>query len=78
MCYGVPAVPNSTDKLWSVGIAESRDLQSWRKVGEMLPAPAPRAKLSAAPGAIVIRGQVHLFYRTYGNGRQDPSLPRRL
>eukprot|EP01031_Cornospumella_fuschlensis_P017262 gene17262-21103_t len=39
MYYSIPAVPKSPDKLWSVGIAESRDLQTWRKVGEMLPAP---------------------------------------
>lgn len=71
MYYSIPAVPKSPDKLWSVGIAESRDLQSWRKVGELLPAPGAESKGIAAPGAIVIRGQVHLFYQTYGNGRED-------
>lgn len=71
MYYSIPAIPKSADKLWSVGIAESRDLQTWRKVAEILPAPGAESKGIAAPGAIVIRGQVHLFYQTYGNGRND-------
>lgn len=56
---------------WAIGIAESRDLKSWRKVGEVLPVQQVEKNGIAAPGAIVIRGKVHLFYQTYGNGRRD-------
>jgi len=56
---------------WAIGIAESRDLRKWRKVGEVLPVQEVERNGIAAPGAIVIRGKVHLFYQTYGNGRRD-------
>lgn len=56
---------------WAIGIAESQDLKSWKKAGEVLPVQHVERNGIAAPGAIVIRGRVHLFYQTYGNGRKD-------
>lgn len=56
---------------WAIGIAESRDLRTWTKVGEVLPVQEVERNGIAAPGAIVIRDKVHLFYQTYGNGRRD-------
>lgn len=56
---------------WIVGIAESRNLTEWRKVGELLPAQDCDRRGLAAPCAKVIGGQVHLFYQTYGNGPKD-------
>lgn len=56
---------------WAIGIAESRDLKTWKKVGEMLPMQEVERNGIAAPGAVVIDGKVHLFYQTYGNGRRD-------
>ena len=56
---------------WAVGIAQSRDLTSWRKVGEILPSGDYDRKGLAAPGALILDGRVHLFYQTYGNGRDD-------
>lgn len=56
---------------WAIGIAESRDLRTWRKAGEVLPVQEVERNGIAAPGAIVIGGRVHLFYQTYGNGRRD-------
>ncbi len=56
---------------WSIGIAESRDLIEWKKIGEMLPVQDCEKKGICAPGARVIDGKVHLFYQTYGNGRLD-------
>ncbi|WP_077508799.1 family 43 glycosylhydrolase [Sphingomonas sp. LM7] len=56
---------------WAIGIAESRDLKSWKKAGEVLPVQQVERNGIAAPGAVVIRGKVHLFYQTYGNGRND-------
>ena len=56
---------------WAIGIAQSLDLEDWTVVGEILPAADYERNGLCAPGAIVLDGQVHLFYQTYGNGRQD-------
>ena len=56
---------------WAVGIAESGDLVHWTKVGEVLPAGDCESKGLAAPAAMVREGKLHLFYQTYGNGRND-------
>lgn len=55
----------------AIGIAESSDLEHWTKVGDILPAAEYEKKGLGAPGAIVLRGQVHLFYQSYGNGPKD-------
>ena len=56
---------------FGVGIAVSEDMEEWRCCGE-IPQDTPcEAKGIAAPGAIVLNGQVHIFYQTYGNWRQD-------
>ncbi len=68
------SIPGGLDMQgWSVGIAESRDLINWKRVGQVLPEPgaAHEAKGLAAPYARVIDGEVHLFYQTYGNLRND-------
>jgi beta-1,2-mannobiose phosphorylase / 1,2-beta-oligomannan phosphorylase len=56
---------------WAIGIARSSDLDSWQKVGELLPEQEPERNGLCAPGAIVLDGRVHLFYQTYGNGPKD-------
>lgn len=56
---------------WTVGIAESHDLTRWQKVGELLPAQDVDNKGLCAPGVVVLDGVVHLFYQSYGNGRED-------
>lgn len=56
---------------WAIGIARSTDLEEWHKVGELLPADACERQGVCAPGAVVLRSQVHLFYQTYGNGPKD-------
>ncbi len=68
--YSMPGGPEGMNG-WAVGIAESRDLRNWKKVGELLPTEAYEAKGLAAPGARVIDGKVHLFYQTYGNLQKD-------
>lgn len=64
---GVPDFPKGL----AIGIAESRDLKTWKKVGEVLAEQPVEKNGIAAPGAIVIGGKVHLFYQTYGNGPKD-------
>jgi predicted GH43/DUF377 family glycosyl hydrolase len=56
---------------WAIGIAESGDLTNWKKVGEILPQADYEAKGLCAPGAVMVKGRVHLFYQTYGNGPKD-------
>lgn len=57
---------------WGIGIAESHDLEEWRRVGEIAPEPdGPEARGICAPGALLRDGLVHLFYQTYGNGPRD-------
>lgn len=67
------SMPGGADGMvgWAVGIAESEDRIHWRKLGEILPEHPYEAKGLAAPGALVWRNQVHLFYQTYGNGPRD-------
>ena len=59
------------DDGWAIGIACSDDLETWTKAGEVLPSAPYEAKGLCAPGALVLDGQVHLFYQTYGNGPKD-------
>jgi predicted GH43/DUF377 family glycosyl hydrolase len=67
-----PHADRSKGTGWSAGIAESRDLVHWNKVGELVGEPGgAEAKGLAAPEAIVLEGRVHLFYQTYGNGPKD-------
>lgn len=66
-----PSTDESLPKGWAASIAESRDLTSWTKVGELLPAEEYERNGLCAAGAVVLDGKVHLFYQTYGNGPRD-------
>ena len=73
MYYSIP--PRKGDKQggWNIGIAESKNLTDWHKVGEITPAPDAEYEKNGlcAPGALVRDGVVHLFYQTYGNWEKD-------
>lgn len=70
--YAPETAPPNAPPGWGIGIAESKDLTHWNKVGELLPiSGGAEAKGICAPGAMVRNGQVHLFYQTYGNGPKD-------
>jgi predicted GH43/DUF377 family glycosyl hydrolase len=56
---------------WAIGIAQSKDLTDWKRIGEITPQAAYEAKGLCAPGALVRNDTVHLFYQTYGNGPKD-------
>lgn len=68
--YSLPAMMGSQQG-WGIGIAESRDLAEWAKVGEVEPEQECERKGLCAPCARVIGGEVHLFYQTYGNAERD-------
>lgn len=59
------------DDSFGVGIAVSRDMETWDCVGEVTRTQPCEGRGIAAPAAIVLDGQVHLFYQSYGNGRHD-------
>lgn len=74
--YSIPPwakelAPPDAPRGWAIGIAESRDLVNWKRIGEILPGQECDKNGLAAPGAIVLDGKVHLFYQTYGNGPRD-------
>jgi predicted GH43/DUF377 family glycosyl hydrolase len=73
MYYSIPPYKDKSNPIqgWGIGIAESSDLTSWKKIGEITPDGEPEKKGIAAPCALVIGEQVHLFYQTYGNGAKD-------
>ncbi len=56
---------------WIIGIAESTDLVRWETIAELPPMQECDAKGLCAPCAKVWDGKVHLFYQTYGNGKDD-------
>ncbi|MHC4702553.1 MAG: family 43 glycosylhydrolase, partial [Planctomycetota bacterium] len=55
----------------AIGIAESSNLNDWKKVGEVLPEADYEKNGIGAPGAFVRDGKLHLFYQTYGNREKD-------
>ena len=65
MYYSVPGYTekNGTAHGWGVGIAESRDLRNWKRIGEVNTDPEAvyESKGFAAPCALVIDGRVNLF-----------------
>lgn len=69
--YSMPGSGDPGMHGWAIGIAESKDLVNWRKIGEFLPESDYEANGVAAPCARVIGGRVHLFYQTYGNTSRD-------
>jgi len=72
MYYSVPPYKDGRkNDGWSIGIARSDDLNTWKRIGEIQPAGDYEKKGLAAPAAIVFEGKVHLFYQTYGNGKKD-------
>ena len=71
MYYSIPPHNSRAWEGWNIGVAESRDLKDWHKVGEITPQAEYEAKGLCAPGAIVRNDTIHLFYQTYGGGRTD-------
>ncbi len=73
MYFSIPPFAGKTgpDNGWNIGIAESTNLINWKKIGEITPAGAYESKGLCAPCARVYNNKVHLFYQTYGNGKND-------
>jgi beta-1,2-mannobiose phosphorylase / 1,2-beta-oligomannan phosphorylase len=73
MYYSIPPYKDLSNPVqgWGLGIAESRDLNEWNRIGEIIPDGEYEKKGLAAPCALIINKQVNLFYQTYGNGKND-------
>jgi sucrose-6-phosphate hydrolase SacC (GH32 family) len=73
MYYSIPAYKDNSNPVsgWGIGIAESKDLNKWKKIGEITPEGEYEKKGLCAPCALVINNQVNLFYQSYGNGSKD-------
>lgn len=71
MYYTLPPNKEAVSPGTLIGIAESKDLVNWTKVGELTPGASYEKNGLCAPGALVRDGKVHLFYQTYGNGPKD-------
>ena len=65
------SIPGPQLKAWYIGIAKSSNLVNWKKIGEIRPAEGFEKKGICAPCCVVRDGKLHLFYQTYGNGRND-------
>jgi hypothetical protein len=62
-----PSTNPAAPKGWAVGIAESRDLIAWNKVGEMLPEQDCEKNGLVNGKAILLGGKLHVFYNFQGN-----------
>ena len=69
--HSIPPGKKEGQNGWHIGIAVSKDLENWKKAGEILPEGTCEKKGLCAPEAEVIDGKIHLFYQTYGNQRKD-------
>lgn len=56
---------------WHIGIAESRDLETFHKVAEIAPSDLGERNGIAVGSVLVHRNKVHLFYFSYGSGAND-------
>lgn len=72
MYYSIPNSKNDSIG-WGIGIAQSYDLNNWKKIGEINPLSdyVIEQKGICAPCAIIRNDTIHLFYQTYGNGTAD-------
>ncbi len=69
--YSIPPYDGKAGQGWTIGVAKSHNLVDWTKAGELQNTGEAERKGFTAPGAIVLDGKIHLFYQTYGNGRND-------
>jgi len=69
--YSIPPYEGKPTAGWTIGAATSENLVDWKKAGELGNTGDVEAKGFTAPGAIVLADKIHLFYQTYGNGKDD-------
>ena len=62
MYYSIPPKQNGNAEAqgWGIGIAGSKNLKDWHRIGEIIPQTAYESKGLCAPGALVRNDTVHL------------------
>ncbi len=73
MYYTIPPYEGIPNSGWNIGIALSKDLTNWKRIGEITPMNGCEYERNGlcAPAAIVRNDTIHLFYQTYGNRERD-------
>ena len=76
MYYTLPPRLDVSGSGANIGIASSKDLVNWSKVGEITPEKNAVYEKNGlcAPGALVRDGKIHLFYQTYGMEKMMQSV----
>ena len=69
--YDKKIAPPGAAKGWAIGIAQSKDLIHWHKIGEILPEQECEKNGIVNGRIILLDGRLHLFYNTYLNGPHD-------
>lgn len=74
--YTAPPLMDGAKKLkgWRIGIARSKDLQTWVKVGEIQPTEWYEYRGISTPFAMIKDDKIHLFYQTYGDDQLNVVL----
>lgn len=73
MYYSLMPRPDDPVKAWGIGVAESADLVSWHRIGEIRPEGKLEQRGICAPGILRLDRRLHMFYQTYG-GRENDSI----
>lgn len=69
--YDPKLKPEGAAEGWGIGIAESTDLINWKRVGEIVGEQECERNGIVNGRVIELDGTLHLFYNTYGNGKND-------
>ncbi len=64
-------LPQKGKNAREIEITESSDLIHWKNVGYIYATESYEKNGISAPCVLVIKGKVHIFYQTYGNGAND-------
>lgn len=64
-------LPAEGSRAREIEITESHDLINWKNVGVLKIEEEYEKNGISAPCALVIKGKVHVFYQSYGNGKND-------
>lgn len=70
-----PLVENLNQlKTWRIGIARSKDMESWVKVGEVIPSEWYEFRGITTPYVKVVGKEIHMIYQTYGDDELNVVL----
>lgn len=71
MYYTRPSRNAGKHNQFEIGIACSKDMESWEIIGSLAAIQVAEGNGICAPGGIILNGVLHLFYQSYGNFPYD-------